>query len=164
MSETIAKIRHQHYEEKRKGKIELLERSLKNGLLADLITKKSPMSPNKSYLSSYPLQNHSRLINQSPPSHGAGTRTLMKHSNTKILRIPYKKMLQWRVEPYLRQVGVSLEDVLSLNHQTEEWNIHKLKWSLSLHRILWIKPIRYNQRLSQKIRKVVKAQFFWIRI
>lgn len=76
MSETIAKIRHQHYEEKRKGKLELLERSLKNGLLADLITNKSTMSPNKSYLSSYPLQNHSRLINQSPPSHGAGTRTL----------------------------------------------------------------------------------------
>ena len=39
MSETIAKIRHYHYEEKRRAKLELLERTIKDGLLANLITQ-----------------------------------------------------------------------------------------------------------------------------
>ena len=37
MPETIAKIRHQHYEEKRKAKLELIERTIRNGLLANLV-------------------------------------------------------------------------------------------------------------------------------
>ena len=50
VSETIAKIRHQHYEEKRRAKMELLERTLRNGLLANLVTysslnQKSLMKP-----------------------------------------------------------------------------------------------------------------------
>jgi hypothetical protein len=36
-SENIAKIRHQHYEEKRKAKLELIERTIRNGLLANLV-------------------------------------------------------------------------------------------------------------------------------
>ncbi len=37
MSETIAKIRHQHYEEKRRAKLELLEHTLKNGLINNML-------------------------------------------------------------------------------------------------------------------------------
>jgi hypothetical protein len=38
VSETIAKIRHQHYDEKRRAKLELLERTIRDGLLANLVT------------------------------------------------------------------------------------------------------------------------------
>ena len=37
VTETIAQIRHQHYEEKRKAKLELIERTIRNGLLANLV-------------------------------------------------------------------------------------------------------------------------------
>ena len=39
VSDTIAKIRHQHYEEKRRAKLELLEHTIRNGILASLLTQ-----------------------------------------------------------------------------------------------------------------------------
>jgi len=36
--ETIAKIRFQHYEEKRRAKLELLEQTLRSGVLNSLLT------------------------------------------------------------------------------------------------------------------------------
>ena len=46
-SETIKQIRYQHYEEKRRGKIELIEGSLKSGLLQQLVgTGSLTHSPN----------------------------------------------------------------------------------------------------------------------
>jgi len=45
VTETIAQIRHQHYEEKRKAKLELIERTIRNGLLANLVVNYNTSSP-----------------------------------------------------------------------------------------------------------------------
>ena len=45
VTETIAQIRHQHYEEKRKAKLELIERTIRNGLLANLVVNFNTASP-----------------------------------------------------------------------------------------------------------------------
>jgi len=45
VTETIAQIRHQHYEEKRKAKLELIERTIRNGLLANLVVNFNTTSP-----------------------------------------------------------------------------------------------------------------------
>ena len=45
VTETIAQIRHQHYEEKRKAKLELIERTIRYGLLANLVVNFNTASP-----------------------------------------------------------------------------------------------------------------------
>lgn len=45
VTETIAKIRFQHYDEKRKAKLELIERTIRNGLLANLVINYNTSSP-----------------------------------------------------------------------------------------------------------------------
>lgn len=71
VSETIAKIRHQHYEEKRRAKLELLERTLRNGLLGNLVKYSNlsqknlqPGGPKQSVAS--PVALPMAAINQSP--------------------------------------------------------------------------------------------------
>ena len=60
-SENIAKIRHQHYEEKRKAKLELIERTIRNGLLANLVVNYNTTPGQKS-----PLKMVSKTVLNSP--------------------------------------------------------------------------------------------------
>ena len=37
VTQTIASIRHQHYEEKRRSKLDLIDKTIRNGILGNLI-------------------------------------------------------------------------------------------------------------------------------